>query len=164
MVAGFSPTALHSLTGVDKTGCGLSQGVALPLWQSRIRRVQRTSGSGERVVHVGCKLNWEVRDVREAKNRVIDCGIGGLPWIWSTLNVRQVAKVNWRGRKLSEIGGLQLQSCHQQHWKASPSRPYTIVGGLYIPVCPKHSQFMCYPGILSSLAFVPEFSFSHEVY
>lgn len=55
--------------------------MALPLWQSRIRRAQRTSGSGERVVHVGCKLNWEVRDVREAENRVIDRGIGGLPWI-----------------------------------------------------------------------------------
>ena len=64
---------------MGKAGCGLNKGVALPLWQSRIRRVQRTSGSGERVVQVESKLKWEVKVVRRAKNRMLDDETGDLP-------------------------------------------------------------------------------------
>lgn len=57
----------------------MNKGVALPLWQSRIRRVQRTSGSGERVMQVESKLKWEVKVVRRAKNRMLDDETGDLP-------------------------------------------------------------------------------------
>lgn len=113
-----------------------------PLGRAELQGNEGVPTVGERVVQVGSKQNWEVK---EARSRMLDWRIGGLPWVWSTIMLGRVAKENWRVRKFwSEIGILEFKGCHEQHWKASPALALCHCRGTVhsIPLGPGQSQVM----------------------
>lgn len=94
---------------------GLGQAVPLPSWQSRIRRVKRTPAVNERVVQVGSKLNWEVRETRNRMvMRELEVCYGSEAQIRMQDGVaRESGEEENCGQR--PLGILQFKSCHQQH-------------------------------------------------